>query len=238
MVARMGSAHGRHLQRCHGIPRSEGRPGVRSRHPHHHHRRWTGERHQAQGPSWRERHDTVHRSMLRHDCRRSHLHPSRTLHPRLQIPRCRHHRQLLRGLPLQPPRRLHRHPLPHPLPQVFREGEARRIPLPRSHRLHTGAHLGRGRRQFGAAPGDCLGSGRTLRLCRQHLRRMGRELHLGILHPRPAVRHEDETLLLVQHFGSPARYGLHHRSEVCRHHVCRFGAHLVDCRARHCPHLA
>ena len=62
---------------------------------------------------------------------RCHLHFARTLH--LARQRLPNRNQLLAGVYRLLARRYSRYPVPHPLPQVLRQGATRQVPLPRSH---------------------------------------------------------------------------------------------------------
>ena len=67
---------------------------------------------------------------------------------------------------------------------------------------------------------------------------MGRKLYQHILLTWHHDCSQGQVLPELQYLGSPARNGIHRGSEICYHHVCRFGTHLVDCGSCHCLHLA
>ena len=168
MVGDMGRADGHALLGCCCLSGTEGGPGVRGRHPHRHHCR--GHQHgcKAQQGTGRERHHSVDRCLL--GCRggRCHLHAARHLYPASQV--SRDVGLVPEDIPLVAVGRHHRHLVPHPLPQVFRERHARQVSLPRSHGHDTGA----GERSQGQRPGQAVADsrtgGRTLRLHRGYLR--------------------------------------------------------------------
>ena len=179
MVGDVGPAHGRALLGRYGLPRSESGPGVRGCHSHHHHCRGLGRRYPPQGPPGREHHHPEHRCLLGHDCGRRHLHAARTLHSATQIPRT--DGELHAGVPLVAAGRHTGHSVSHPLPQVFRKGHARAVPLPRGHGFNAGAAVGREERRPGQTAAGGRTAGRPLRLCGGHLRSVDGELHLALL---------------------------------------------------------
>ena len=147
-----GHHYGRRLLGRRGIPRPQGRTGLRSGHPHRHHRRGHGVGAGQEEHAGTERHHPVDRRLVGRDRRRSDLHPPGTLHPGAR-------RRLLSGIPLVAVRRTAGHRPADPLPQILRQGDARQIPLPRGHGDHRSPRLGR----EGRLAGQTAGRGGTRR---------------------------------------------------------------------------
>ena len=235
MERHLGYTDGRTVLGGRSLSRTEGGPGVRGSHPDCHHRRRRQCRRQAFQVAGRECHHPEHRSLFGQRGGRRHFHASCHLHSAGQVSR---HvglvHQHLHGLPAG---RHPGHPVPHPLPQVFREGHARQIPVPRGHGHHTGADFGRKRRFAGQAIAHCGHRGRTLRLHRGHLRLVERELHHTRRGLGPAAGRQCQTGVQGEHRRRRAGLGLYRRTEICVHHLPRFAGRLVDYRTRTGPAL-
>ena len=178
--------------------------------------------------------------MLGRDCGRCHLHPPCALHSSGKI--SRNHRQLHAGVSQLAARRHPGHPVFHPLPQIFREGYARQISLPRSHSHHSGAHLRRRQQGVDRRTGKdtrCVGADwRHLRLCRGHLRLLGRDcLHCCFRLGSTDCR-KDKSGVELQHRRSAARPWLHRWSALFVYHLCRLSLRVVGAypTARHLRH--
>lgn len=70
-----------------------------------------------------ERHHTVDRRLVGHHRRRSDLHPAGALHPRFG-------NRILQSIPFIGIGRYSGYRTAHPLPQIFRQGDARQVPFP------------------------------------------------------------------------------------------------------------
>ena len=132
----MGYHHGYYLFGSSSLSWTESRTSIRSRHSDCHHRRRGVKRHQAERRLGRKRHHPVHRCLLGRDCSGSHLYPACPLHSSGKI--SGNDRQLHADVHQLPAGWCIGHPLPDSIPEIFRQGKARRIPLPGSDRGEKG----------------------------------------------------------------------------------------------------
>ena len=215
-----GRHHGRRLLGRRGLPRPQGRAGLRSRHPHRHHRRRHGLGAGQEEHAGTERHHPVDRRLVGRDRRRGDLHPPGPLHPGAR-------RRLLAGVPFVAVRRTAGHRAADPLPQILRQGDARQIPLPRGHGDHRSPRLGREGRIASQTAGRRGPRGRSLRLRGRHVRpldRIGLDAHLRMGRRR---RRQIQGGLRPQHLGRRAGTGLHHRPEIRHDHHRRIVPRVV-----------
>ena len=113
------------LCRCR-ISRPQGRPGLRGGDPHRHHCRRTHQRPREKGRPWTKCDHPVHRRLLRCCRGGSDIHPPRHLHPRGGG-------QFHTNVPVILVGRRAGNIVPHPFQEIFREGDARQISLPRGY---------------------------------------------------------------------------------------------------------
>ena len=232
MVGVVGHLHGHPLLGCRRLSGTEGGPGIRSRHPHRHHRRRRVECRQAQAGPGRERHHPVHRRQFGRHRGRRHLHPARPLHPAGKLSRGSD-RHLRAGIHQLPAGWCAGHPVPHSLPQILRQRHARQVPLPRSDGHHTGARVGREGRQPGQAAAGSRPDRRSVRLHRGHLRLVERELHHPLLLVGRDAGRKDQAGVQGERRCGRAGLGLHCRPKVRRHHLLRLAGRVVDHHPRH-----
>ena len=174
-----GPADGRSLLRRRSLSGPAHRPGVRSSHTDRHYRRRRRQHAGQKKHAGTERHHTVDRRLVGHHRRRSDLHPAGALHPRFG-------NRILQSIPLVGTGRYPGHRAAHPLPEIFRQGDARQVPFPGGDGHDRSARIGRKRRQSGQAAGRSRTGGRSVRLRSEHLRPLdGRDLdpHDGLGHP-------------------------------------------------------
>ena len=212
------------------LSRTEGRPGLRGGHPHRHPGGRPLERSPQEGLSQPERDYPIHRRLLGRSGGGRHLHPAGHLHPG---PGC----QLHADGPLLTAGRRTGYPLPHPLPEILRQGDARQVPLPRSNGHHAGAGQRRERRQERQNPCAQRSDRRSLRLCRGHLRHLGGD-HQH--HRDPLGRRgcrQGETGPETQYRRGRAGSRLYRRPQICFHHLLRLVPRLAGDHPAHQPDL-
>ena len=222
--------HGHPVLRRRGLPRPQGRPGLRSGHPYRHHRGRPDRRPPQEGRPRPERDHPVHRRLLRFGRRRRHLHPARDIYIRCGG-------QFLADVPVLTARRGARHRLPHPLPEIFRPGDARQVPLPGGDGDHPGAHQRRRRRLERKDAPRGRPRRRPVRLRHRDLRRLERDPHHDRHGLGPGPRRQGETGPEAQHGRCGPRPRLHHRPQIRLHHLLRQPARLARDHPPDEPHL-
>ena len=158
LFGRDGHRHGHRLFGCGGLSGAQNRTGVRGGDPDRHYRRGHGQRARQAQHAGPERHHPVDRRFVGRDRRRGDLHAAGALHPGAG-------RGVLPDLPFVVVRRSAGHRAVDPVPQLFRQGDARQVSLPRSDGHHRGARVGRERRRAGQAARRGRCRGRTVRFC-------------------------------------------------------------------------
>ncbi len=139
-----------------GLSGAQNRTGVRGGDPDRHYRRGHGQRARQAQHAGPERHHPVDRRFVGRDRRRGDLHAAGALHPGAG-------RGVLPDLPFVVVRRSAGHRAVDPVPQLFRQGDARQVSLPRSDGHHRGARVGREGRRAGQAARRGRCRGRTVR---------------------------------------------------------------------------
>ena len=203
-----------------GLPRPQGRAGVRGGDPDRHHRRGPHQRPQEERRTRPERHHPVHRRLLRRRRGGRHLHPPGHLHPRGGG-------QFLADVPQLPAGRRAGHPVPDSFPQVFREGDARQVSVPGGHGDDAGPRERRKRRLLGEDARVGRPHRRSVRLPRRHLRHLGG----NPVHHRdglgPGRGRQGQGGAEDQHRRGRAGPRLHRGPQVRLHHLLRLPARVA-----------
>ena len=168
LFGRVRHRDGDRLLGCRRLSRPEGRTGVRGRYPDRDHRRRRRQSDRPQRYARTERHHPVDRLQLGRDRRRSDFYAAGALHSGIGGP-------FLPDIPVVAFRRSARHSAADPFPQVFRQGHAREIPVPRGHRDDRGARVRREEGRSGQAAGLQRSDRRVVRLRGRHVRLVDRE---------------------------------------------------------------
>ncbi len=228
-LGRPRSRDGGPVLRRRRLPRAQGGAGVRGCHPDRHHRRRDRRGAAAALDHPRERHRAVGRRGLRAGGGRLDLHAPGSVHPR---PR----RRPREALPGRGARRRTGDSLPRSPAPLLRQGDARRVPVPRGDRHDRGARRRRGRRQAGQGARRRRRHRWRVRLPDHPLRGVRRGLHLA-LDPVPGrPRRQGQAGVPRQRARLHPGTRLHHRPEVLGDHLRRVVPFLVPPRPADRPH--
>ena len=202
-------------------PRPQGRAGLRSGHPDRHHRRGHGHR------CWASSNMLGQNVIIQSIGASSGVIVAGAIFtlPALYILGL--DAAFLPDVPLVAVRRPAGHRAADPLPQIFRQGDARQISLPRGHGDHRGPRFGREGRLAGQTAGRRGTRGRIVRLRRRYVRtvdRVGLDAHLRMGRCR---RRQVQGGLRAQYLGRRAGSGLYHRPEIRHDHHRRIVPRLV-----------
>ena len=202
LFGRVRDRHGDYFFGRRRLPRTSGGAGLRGGHPYRHHCRGRGQPRRPQEHARTERHHPVDRFHVGRDRRRGDLYVAGALHSGTRGP-------FLSDFPFVAVRRAARYPAAHPVPEIFRQGHARQVPVPRGYGHDRGARLRREERQSGQVAGRERTGRWTVRFRRRNVRLVDR----GDIDPHrdmgdPAGR-QDEARLQDQHRRGRAGAGLH-----------------------------